>query len=313
LRTTVSEVNLFQECEWLWWARYVKQRAPRAFDVAPAAGTFWHRLVAEFIRLKNKPAALEVVLPEMRQVRDQILTFGGTEENVSDYVDLCERLLLLFDLYDDFVGHEKTLFIEKILEAKLPVRYRFNHTLLGIPDRVIEMKDGSIWHVQYKTLSDRTPPHVYVAAAERSLHELAYAFLITSELQVPFSRYGGTVLNVVRKISHRAIKQDSRKAFIQELIPIKEDQVHAALRDIARVADRMESIVFGASEPIQSRAADTNRFGNVLSGYFNARRGTADLDDDRFFAPTSTRYGNGVEDVRLSAIPSGLQPIVDDQ
>lgn len=308
MRTTVSEVNLFQECEWLWWARYVKQRVPRRFDVAPAGGTFWHSLMAKFTELKDKQAALEYVLPEMQRVRNQILGFGGTDKDVEDFQDLCDRLILLFDSYDDFVAKEKTLFVEEVFESKLPLLGQLQHTLMGIPDRVIEMSDGKVWHVQYKTLSDRVPPHVYVAATERSLHELAYAYLITQRLNIPFSRYGGTILNVVRKISMKAIKMDTRKAFIQEMVPIQEDQVHAALSDIVRVADRMERIVLGVAVPIQSRTADTNRYGNGLSGYYDARRGLTDLDDDRFFAPAASRYGSGVEDLRLSIISPGLQP-----
>jgi len=294
MRLSVSDINSFLVCEWDWWARAVVRRIPRRPAAELYVGTFWHGLLAEATKTGSKTAALASAIPRMAEMRDKIAVFGD-EEEVQQFVDQAERLLSLFDHYSDFVADQETLFIETPLEAPLPywAGSKADHTLLGTPDRVLRTRDGKVWNVQYKTISDRTPIAVYVASQERSLHELVYSFLIEQKLALGDGQYGGTILNVTRKLSHKAIKERPETAFIQEMIPIRPEEVKNALFDIAVWADRMDDIANGRRQPTQNRLADLNRFGNVLSPYWDARRGLVDLRDDRFFQNAEQRYDNG--------------------
>lgn len=291
MRLSVSDINSFLVCEWDWWAKTIQRRVPRRPAAELYAGTFWHGLLAEAVKTGSKATALESAIPKMAEMREKIAAFGD-EEETAQFVDQAERLLALFDHYSDFVADQETLFIETPLEAQLPywAGAAGEHTLLGTPDRVLRTRDGKVWNVQYKTISDRTPIAVYVAAQERSLHELVYSFLIEQKLCLKDGDYGGTILNVTRKLSRKAIKERPETAFIQEMIPIRPEEVKRALGDIAVWADRMDAISRGHVRPTQNRMADLNRFGNALSLYWDARRGLVDLHDDRFFESTEPRY-----------------------
>jgi hypothetical protein len=136
--------------------------------------------------------------------------------------------------------------------------------------------------MQYKALSDRTSMPVYIATRARDLHELAYAWLIVGKFCIP-REYGGTYLNVIRKISAKAIKERPDSAFVQELIPISWLQVNDAIEDIQQIADDMEDIMNGVRPLVDNREADTNRYGNVMSPYHEVLYNRASIDDNNLF------------------------------
>jgi hypothetical protein len=155
---------------------------------------------------------------------------------------------------------------------------------------------GKLWHVQNRTLSDRTVMPVYLAAAERDLHELAYAYLIQRHFQIHADQYGGTLMNIVRKVSKKKLAEDPDAAFIQEFIPIEQHQVARAIEDIIRVADDMVAIIEGRRDPIENRDTDKGRFGNRLSPYFEVKRGHQVISDERLFKTSVSRYDSEAVD-----------------
>lgn len=291
MRLSVSDVLVFQRCEHEWYCRCWKRRVPRRPDAALAAGTFWHALLADFARERDRDAAFSAAHDRMAEMRTHIEAFGDSS-TVREFQVQCEGLLALFTKYEDQALSYDTIAIEKALTAPIPERFTqiHPHVLVGTPDRVVRAPDGKVWAIQYKTVSDRTPVSIFVAIAERSLHELVYAYLIMDSLGLQASQYGGTILNVTRKLSQRALRDRPESAFVQEFVPIRYVEVERALRDLAHIGDRMERIVRGDAEPIHNRMADTNRFGNVLNPYWDVRRGLAELDDDRWFMDSDDRY-----------------------
>ena len=296
MKLSVSEIRDFQEDEFNWFCRYVRRRVPRRFpDPSLSAGTFWHTLMADFVRHGDKAHALDLATEKMLQLRSDMLAFQASSEVLRDFNTQCNALISAFATYHDFVADEETILIEEPLEADLgagePTPGATPVTLVGTPDRVIRRaSDATIWHVQYKTISDRTPIPVFVAMAERSLHELVYSYLIRTRFSLPASQYGGTILNVVRKLSMKALRERPESAFVQEFIPIREEEVDGALRDIRVLAERMEAIRLGRAHPVQNRQLDGGRFGNVLTPYWDVRRGLADLSDDSRFMDLPDRY-----------------------
>jgi hypothetical protein len=138
-------------------------------------------------------------------------------------------------------------------------------------------------------MSDRTHVPTFVAATQRSLHELVYAHLIreTDPFRVA---YGGCYLNIIRKLSDKGWRERPDSAFVQELVPIHDEQIIAALSDISCIASRMERILTGEAVPISNRSADVSMYGNSLSDYFEVHIGTASLDDDTLFEDFVSRY-----------------------
>lgn len=288
MNISVSELNCFLTCEFDWWCRYVARRIPRRPEPALAAGTFWHSLMADFIRSGDKGKSLSHAMERMDDLREEMIAMSATDDILKDFETQCARLLAAFSSYRDFVASEETLLIEEPLSAPL---LGTPHTLVGTPDRVIRLKgDSSIWHVQYKTISDRTPVWVFLASQERSLHELVYSHLICTHLGIPASNYGGTILNVVRKISAKAMREHPDSAFVQEFVPIRQSEVAHALSDIQQLARRMDDIRSGVRAPIHNRLADVGRFGNTLSPYWDVRRGLGDISNDALYMDAPDRY-----------------------
>ena len=235
----------------------------------------------EYTRTGSKSAA-------KKHAGDKIADMGTetSHSQLSDFIVEVEHIMSLFDAYKERFQFDETLLIEAPLEVQLP---KSPHILIGRPDRVVRYQ-GKMWHVQNRTLSDRTVMPVYLAAAERDLHELAYAHLISGHFQLHSDGYGGTIMNICRKVSKKKLAEDPDAAFVQELIPINPAQVADAIEDIVQVATDMAAVVEGRRRIVQNRDTDKGRFGNRLSPFFGVRTGRVTLYDDELFKAAESRY-----------------------
>lgn len=295
----VSQVLAFQRCELDWYYAYVRKRVPRGWSVPLKVGEWWHSLMETYFRLyrdgHHDPIhnATDLAHADMIRLALEANELGFHEQR-AEFTKECQKLL------SQFVGHWMLRFppkeirtIEEPIRRLLPplrVGETSSHSLIGIPDTVVLLHNRR-WHLQHKTASDRTSMPLFVQLAERSLHELAYAWL----LEEGEEEYAGTYLNIVRKLSAKAISLNPHSAFVQELIPLRSSQIHTAILDISRIAERMARISSGEVQPIDNREADTNRFGNVISPYFHVKLGIHDLADDSLFTDFVSRYNEPVQ------------------
>jgi hypothetical protein len=277
VKINVSAVKTFLYDQLDWYFQYHLRRVPRRFEPALELGSLWHGLLEEFAKTGSREAAKAWAHMSIEKA-----SVGISPE----YVDDAEHMLNLFDAYKERYEFDETLLIEAPLETQL---LGGPHTLVGRPDRVVRYQ-GKLWHVQNRTLSDRTVMPVYLAAAERDLHELAYAFLIQRHFKLHQDQYGGTLMNIVRKVSKKKLAEDPDAAFVQEFIPIAPEQVAEAIEDIIQVADDMEAIVAGRRRAVQNRETDKGRFGNRLGPYFEVRRGRTTLYEESLFEGATSRY-----------------------
>lgn len=289
----VSQIIDFQRCELDWKYKWVDKRIPRSWGPTYfQVGIWWHRLMEHYFKSfdivhgwHENPVSTAAVKACADMVSMQLegdLLGADTEEFNED----CSKLLALFDNHWVLrFPPSKIESVEKPLRKRLPFS---EHYLIGIPDTVVWIH-GRRWHLQHKTASATTNMKLYVDLAERSLHELAYAWLLEDG-----SPYGGTYLNLIRKISAKQILAAPRSAFVQELIPLSEAQITLAIHDIRSLTDRMARIASGELEAVDNREADSNRFGNSKSAYFDVKTGRADLWDDALFMNHVSRY-EGVE------------------
>jgi hypothetical protein len=277
MKVNVSAVKTFLYDQMDWYYAYVLKRVPRTTSPALQMGTLWHGLLEEFAKTGSRDAAKEWAFKEIAK--------EGVLLDV-EYQEQAEHMLNLFDAYRERYEFDETLLVEAPLEVVL---LGGPHVLVGRPDRVVRYQ-GKLWHVQNRTLSDRTVMSVYLAAAERDLHELAYAHLITRHFKLHLDQYGGTLMNICRKVSKKKLAEDPQSAFIQEFIPIAPTQVAEAIEDIIQVADDMAAIVAGIRRPTQNRDTDKGRFGNRLSDYFPVKNGHSTLYDEHRYTAAESRY-----------------------
>lgn len=284
MKVNVSAVKLFQWDQTDWYYTYILKRVPRTFAPALALGTLWHVILEDFAKTGSRESAKNAGAEAVSKA----VSAHASDPffNHDEFLSECEHMFNLFDAYKERYQFEKTLMVEAPLEAQL---LGGPHILVGRPDRVVRY-EGKFWHVQNRTLSDRTVMAVYLAAAERDLHELAYAYLIQKHFQLHADQYGGTLMNIARKVSKKKLAEDPDSAFVQEFIPISQGQVTEAVEDIIQVATDMEDVVNNRRRAVQHRDTDKGRFGNRLSSYFNVKRGSGTLYDDTAFQPASSRY-----------------------
>src|SRR6185503_11381546 len=165
----------------------------------------------------DKDAAKEAARKSVADTISQLsIEPASTHSFIEDFLDDSEHLLNLFDAYEPRVKFDEILATEQAIE--MPI-LGGPHILFGRPDVVVRHQ-GKLWHEQNRTLSDRTVMPVYLAAAERDLHELGYAPMICHHYNEPLSNYGGTFMNICRKVSKKKLAEDPHAAFVQEFIPI---------------------------------------------------------------------------------------------
>jgi len=287
VKVNISAIKTFQYDQMDWYYAYVLKRVPRRPEMALHLGTLWHTLLEEFAKSGSKDAAKEVARQSIEQTT-QFLSIDPASNSsfVEEFLDDSEHLFNLFDAYEERHKFDETLAVEGAIE--MPI-LGGPHTLIGRPDRVV-LYQKKFWHVQNRTLSDRTVMPVYLAAAERDIHELGYAAMICHKYGEPLIRYGGTLMNICRKVSKKKLAEDPHAAFIQEFIPIDPKQVAEALEDISQIADDMDAISRGARRALQNRDTDKGRFGNRLSAYFEVKLGRASIYDDHLFQTSVSRY-----------------------
>lgn len=282
MRVNVSAVKAFQHCQLDWYWRFCLRRVPRAAPAIPlSVGSCFHAYAEQ----RSLGFSHDESLIAFTATRDAFLSDPSPDEWQRKFIDEITRLGGLLAHYTERFVPEDTLMVEEPIETALSGGL---HTLIGRPDRVIRFA-GKWWHMQYRTLSDRTPIGVYIKSRERDLHELAYAWLIAGKFRLSPDEYGGSYFNIVRKLSTKAIHERPLEAFVQELIPLDWSQVLTAIDDIGCIAFEMDRVMSNLS-PIQNRDADLNRFGNVLSPYYEARAGRISIHDDAHFMTAPDPY-----------------------
>jgi hypothetical protein len=206
IKVSVSELITFMRDPLRWKFRYIDRRVPRREPVALAVGTLWHH----FLETRELGGSVEQALARVSQELDTRLTYMRASGWLDDADKLEKEYGIIATAGPLWVDSPpvETLHVETALERRLEKNYgdeRFGdlyYTLVGTPDRVVR-HNGSLWHVQNRSLSPSTPMALYLDCAERDLHERVYAWLIQHAF--PGERYAGTMFDILRKLSPKSI------------------------------------------------------------------------------------------------------------
>ena len=151
--------------------------------------------------------------------------------------------------------------------------------LLGTPDAWV-IRHGKLWHVQHKTLDQSQSIANFAFKVAQSLHESIYAILGMAHW--PELEYGGTMLNIIRKISLKRAKESPHEALHLEFIPITPEQIERAKLDLLYCVRHFH---------------DGWRRRSACSGppygkcpYYEACWQGASLDDDILYQTRKSRY-----------------------
>lgn len=219
MRINVSELLALQKCPSYWWATYMaKKRAAGPEAAALTLGTLAHtRLAAAMRNEVSKSIASQITDVEqlpMAEALDERISYWDAQPHP----------------WDGAVIH-----VEKDLEMPLGTIDTKPLVLFGRPDAVVIYQD-KLWHVQHKTLGASTQIGMFARTIQRSLHERAYAALIQEHF--PHRPYGGTMLNIIRKLAPTTNRNGKRinrppgEALHLEFLPIEQEQIRKSLEDM---------------------------------------------------------------------------------
>jgi hypothetical protein len=225
MKVTGSELLAFDRCPEfrrnLWEKRRQKQHSE---SEAQALGKWAHEILANMMK-GISPGQLE--LPWFSQLaKARALRLA---------------LLAWWDRYSVSTPWSEVILVEEPLTAQIrtgrPPEWAGDVILQGIPDAMV-LWQGALWHCQHKTLDQSQSVENFACSVAQSLHESIYAILAKNRW--PELRYGGTMLNIVRKMSEGAMLENASRALWLEFLPIGDRQIERAKDDILWMVDHFD-------------------------------------------------------------------------
>jgi hypothetical protein len=238
-----------------------------------------------YLRTKSKDSGLDAA-------RDYLLTIvmDPRYPKIASGWSAIEPAFLAWTWPDEW----ELLAVEQLVEHRFGSPYEL--IIQGRLDGLVRWA-GQYWHLQHKTLTPSTPVSVYHAYIQRDWHECWYEFACREAGYLP---YGGTILNLCRKLSAKTIKENPSIALSVQYIPRPFEVVKKAMLDLELLGQQLTVDKDFPGAIIQNRAMCAGRFGNSLCPYLDVCNGIASLDDDSLFKTSEDRYAR--PDVPLSAL-----------
>lgn len=286
---SVSEMQDFLNDRWRWYARWILNRVPRKWSEALELGTAVHDIFEDFFT--NGPS-METSFDKVYAA----LGVGIVDPDHAFVVAKAKKALLSYKpqivAYRDRFHIDRTLEVEVPFDLPLlpPTETHGEWRLRGRPDRVLQM-EGGVYHMQHKTVAGNKDVGMYAQLIGRSMHEGCYGYYLANKYPM---RYGGTVLNIVRK-AVAGPKHPIEGLMHQTLVTVDRTTRMRSFAKAARIASEMlqcgaEAQACGHNYMIDNTYHDDGFFHNSLDGYFDVLRGKASLDDDSLFMKREETY-----------------------
>lgn len=246
-------------------------RVPLGRSVALEVGSTWHIAMETYLKTKDKHLAHLEIDNHLIKLNDLKVLAGW---------HAIEPAFNAWEWPDEW----------QLLEVEKLIEYRFGSPfeliLQGRLDGLVKW-NGIYWHLQHKTLSPSTPLPVYFAYMQRDWHECWYEFACR---EAGYTPYGGTILNIVRKLSAGTILKDPKSALCTQYIPRPWEIVKKAMLDLELIGNQLSVDRDFPGAILQNRSMCAGRFGNSLCPYLDVCNGVANLDDDSLFKTIEDRY-----------------------
>jgi len=279
VKFNISQIIEFEKCPVRWYFRYVMRRVPRStYEAWPLVlGTHTHKFFERFFsNFLPQHHAANLFLDECLNSND----LQPIDKRVKQAAQAEMMATALRRWKSDY--EFKTLNTEEVLEAPLG-----GHTLVGRLDRRVEYM-SSMMHYQIKTMGTSTNLDAFITSRRRNSHELGYAYLIQKNFgELPSKMF----LNGIRKTTLNVLNSKPETVYVQEFIPLSEDQISGFLADTVRTFESMcgYATISNWKEIPQRREADTNPYnGGKLDPYFWVLMGRDDIHDEELFMDLPT-------------------------
>jgi len=278
---SVSDLKLHTVCPQKFHFQFVLRRGKLSFEKALEIGKLVHTALENKLLGGDWKIATADAVIEMQTAAKMA---GFPVEYVMEAIDDFGALMPVLETWAAPVGWE-VVKVEQ--EMRLPIGV---HELVGTPDAIVKW-NGKFWHLQHKSLASSVPVHVFADLVSTDWHESVYQRMLERAGHTPF---GGTILNVMRKLSRKAIEADPSKAIEFHYLPRTTEVVDKALSDILFKLEDIQAEIDGSRRIEKTRTSCAGMFRNRICQY---KMVCDDLDKitNPQFVILEPRYGEGVE------------------
>jgi hypothetical protein len=214
-------------------------------------------------------------------------------------VDIARGLIEPLQHWKEQFPVTKTLEVEQPIEFYLTSGAKFR----GRPDRVV-LAYGKVFHMQHKTIGSSIRPDIYVQLMTERMHELLYGWALSGKYAKEGLEYGGTIMNIVRKLKYRSTQKTKaepagkilhrpEEMLFQQALSISRNSMVQAFDEInalSVVMDRTMEMYLSGKSIERNRRLDAGRYGNKIDPYTLVAIGEITLDDDTFFMDRPETY-----------------------
>jgi len=163
------------------------------------------------------------------------------------------------------------------------------HTIVGRLDAPIRWND-LLWHLQHKTLAAGVPVATFCEQQRTDWHEIAYHAMLREAM--PTEIVGGTVLNIIRKLSSKRLTESPHDALIPpQYLPRTDALVSEALKDLSQLIDDIEAGSNGTRRIYKQRSACAGPYRNSLCPYKQVCDRELSIESEHF-VDLEPRYTN---------------------
>jgi hypothetical protein len=174
----------------------------------------------------------------------------------------------------------EVLAVEKELEVPCGV-----HTVVGRLDALVRW-NGSLWHLQHKTVPTNKALAVYAEQQRTDWHECVYQRMAEGR----YENVAGTLLNCIRKVSLKTARERPLSAFESFFLPRSEDQINEAFADIEQEINDIQAEQDGTRRIIKNRSFCAGQYGNRICAFKEVCDGIVQIDDADRFINVEPRY-----------------------
>ena len=273
MKISVSQIKRHIECPMKAHFEYTLLRGQDKRAVALDIGSLAH-LVLEAKLTK---------VADWRKLTDEYLAELPPEVSVEvgEEFDVLAPSLELWEPPDDWeiLGTE--------VEMEIPCG---RHTIVGRLDAPIRW-NGSLWHLQHKTLGATVPLGAFCEQQRTDWHESVYHRMLQRAYP---DNVEGTVLNIIRKLSAKRLAENPRDALVPpQYLPRTDELVSEALDDLSQLIDDIEAGRDGTRRIIKCRSACAGPYRNSLCAYKPVCDGDVEISSD-MFVDLEPRYATDV-------------------
>lgn len=261
MKISVSQIKRFVECEMKAHFEYTLLRGRDKRAMALDIGSLAH--IALEAKLKGEPWI---------QATDEYLASLPPEVSVEvgeDFAVLAPSLALWSPPEDwEILGTE--------VEMEIGCG---KHTIVGRLDAPIRWNQA-VWHLQHKTLAATVPVATFCEQQRTDWHEIVYHRMLQDAGLTPV---GGTVLNIIRKLSAKRLAENPQDALIPpQYLPRTDEIVQEALDDLSQLIDDIEAGRNGTRRIIKCRSSCGGPYRNSLCIYKPVCDGDVNIDSDSY-------------------------------